>query len=236
MPLDRFYLQGMLEEGREVSLQDAEAHHLAHVLRCAIGETVELVDGKGSLAKATIRSIDKRKAILRIDSVQKMAALPPQILLGVPLLRPSKLEWIVEKGTELGVDTFLFYPSDKGENKDLSPRHLERLSALSIAAIKQSGRLFLPHLEILAHFHDLFTKKATIFYGDPNTTSSSLQTAAFPALFITGPESGFSETEYALLKSQGQAIRLSEHVLRAETAPIAAASLLGWKKILSHSS
>ncbi len=235
MPLDRFYLPAPLKLGSEVFLEETELHHLVHVLRCQVGETIELIDGKGSLAKGSICSIDKKRALLRLDALQKQPASPPQILLGVPLLRPSKLEWIVEKGTELGVDSFLFYPSERGENKEPSAHQFQRLTTLCIAAMKQSGRLFLPHLEKLAHFSDLFKKEASIFYGDPHVSSPSLPEELFPALFVTGPESGFSENEYALLKSKGEAILLSEHVLRAETAPITAASLLGWKKILLHS-
>lgn len=233
MPCNRFYLNGPIEKG-EVFLEGDELHHLAHVMRMREGEELELVNGKGVLAEAKLIKLDKKKARLDIQGIKKRASHPPQILLGLPLLRPSKLEWILEKGTELGVDAFLLYPSDLGEKKGFSSHQLERMGALLIAAMKQSGRLFLPSLEALPHLDNLLKKEAFIMYGDTRDSSSALQEIVFPALFITGPESGFSEKEYALLEEKGKGIRLAEHILRAETAPLAAASLLSWKKLLSR--
>jgi 16S rRNA (uracil1498-N3)-methyltransferase len=232
MPFNRFYLENALIANAQVSLEGSELHHLAHVMRVQEGENVELINGKGSLAQATLISLNKKKALLTIQKVEKTIPKLPQILLGIPLLRLSKLEWIVEKGTELGVDSFLFYPSELGEKKRLSPHQLERLESLLISAIKQSGRLFRPHLEILSQFTDLLKKEASIFFGDIRASSSPLEEVKFPVLFISGPESGFSKEEYSLLEKQGTGIQLNEHILRAETAPLTAASLLGWKKII----
>lgn len=233
MPFNRFYLDQQLHPEEEVFLIDSEHHHLAHVMRLAVGETVELVNGKGALAKAKLESLDRKKAKLLIESVEKAPESLPQILLAVPFLRPSKLEWIVEKGSELGVDSFLFYPAEKGDKKNYSSNQTERLQTLAIAAMKQSGRLFLPHFEFLARFSDLFEKKVSILYGDTRPSALALEKVEFPILFITGPESGFSNSEYAELDQKAASVKLGPYVLRTETAPLAAASILGWKKILT---
>ncbi len=232
MPFDRFYLPSPFDDNESVSIEGAELHHLAHVMRVKVGEEVELINGKGTLAKAKLISLEKKRALLSLENVTKTKASPPQILLGIPLLRPSKLEWIVEKGTELGVDSFLFYPSELGEKKGLTAHQLERLESLAISAMKQSGRLFLPHVEILAHFQDLFKKECSFLYGDTRPSAVPFEHISFPALFISGPESGFSKKEYILLEQHGQGVQLNPSILRAETAPITAASLLGWKKLL----
>ncbi len=231
MPCHRFYLPLSLDPQTEVYLEGTELHHLAHVMRVREGEEVELINGKGVLAQAKLIRLDKKKALFTIEKVFKIPAATPQILLGVPLLRPSKLEWIVEKGTELGVDSFLFYPSELGEKKGLSAHQLERLESLLISATKQSGRLFLPHIEILSSFQDLFKKEVFIYFGDTKT-SCSFEATNFPVLFITGPESGFSKQEYQVLQQQAQGVKLNEYVLRAETAPLTAASILAWKKCI----
>lgn len=236
MPVDRFYLEDPLNTHTEVFLEGAELHHLAHVMRVKEGELVELVNGKGAFAEAKVRSLDKKKGVLFIEKTHKTASLPPQILLAVPLLRPSKLEWIVEKGTELGVDAFLFYSSEKGDKKDLSAHQIDRLHTLAVSAMKQSGRLFLPHFEILAHFSELFQKNLSILYGDTRSSASPLDAIPFPVLFVTGPESGFSSKELNLLETNGLGVSLSPHILRAETAPLAAATLLSWKKIILDTS
>ena len=145
-------------------------------------------------------------------------------------MRTSKLEWVVEKGTELGIDTFLFYRATHSEQEELFPRHMERLRTLAIAALKQSGRLYLPSFEIVPNLTSLFVQEALCLFGDiqaeqPIDLKSLRQIPA--VLFITGPEKGFSPEEIALLGHKGQGVRLSAHILRAETAPIAAASILG---------
>jgi 16S rRNA (uracil1498-N3)-methyltransferase len=232
MPFDRFYVETSLFSSSQTVLEKTELHHLAHVMRIRVGETIELIDGKGTLAKATVASLDKKKALLTIEEIiSQEPATTPKILLGIPLLRPSKLEWILEKGTELGVDAFLIYPADFSDKKTLSQSVLERLQMLMISAIKQSGRLFLPSLSLLSHFSHLFTTEATILYGDTRNSAKKINTFPFPILFITGPESGFSQEEYALLEKKGTGIQLNEHTLRAETAPLTAASLLAWHKL-----
>lgn len=228
MPHNRFYTPHSLATER-LSLEGPEYHHMVHVMRLCPGETIELINGRGELAQATIFSLHKKEAQLHILKYQKHSPSPSQISLGIPLLRPSKLEWIIEKGTELGVDSFLFYPADLGEKQTLSPKHLERLRLLTIAAIKQSGRLFLPHLEILS-LSTLLTRSPSLYYGDPN--GSPLQSPTFPLLFITGPESGFSEAESLQLQQTAQGVRLSPFTLRTETAPLAAASIFAWQQLL----
>lgn len=235
MPFDRFYVPSPLSS--QTVLEGAELHHLAHVMRVRVGETVELINGQGMLAKATVLSLDKKKALLAIEEiVSQEISSPPKILLGIPLLRPSKLEWIFEKGTELGVDAFLIYPADFSDKKTLSQSVLERLHILMISAMKQSGRLFLPSLTVLSQFSHLFQTRATILYGDTRKGAQKINTFSFPILFITGPESGFSQNEYTLLEEKALGVQLNEHTLRAETAPLTAASLLAWHKLYGASS
>ena len=232
MPFNRFYLNDSIHSPSQTFLEGPELHHLAHVMRVRVGETIELINGKGLLAKATVLSLEKTKVLLKIEEiVRSEPLLPPKILLGIPLLRPSKLEWIIEKGTELGVDAFLIYPATLSDKKTLSQSVLERLHTLTISAMKQSGRLFLPQLTVFSQFSSLFTTDATILYGDTRSCAQKINTFSFPILFITGPESGFSKEEYTLLEQKGTGVQLNEHTLRAETAPLTAASLLAWQKL-----
>lgn len=229
MPFDRFYLQNPFSVGSQVFLEGNEHHHLAHVMRISVGEEIELVNGEGALARALLVQLDKKKALLEIKKVEQIPRKPPQILLAIPFLRAAKLEWVLEKGAELNVDSFLLYPADLGEKKELSAHQLERLHSLLISSMKQSGRLFLPHLECAAQFSDLFKKEAFFLYGDTRSAAPLLDRVDFPVVFVSGPESGFSQREHELLEQKGQGVKLSRFILRAETAPLAAAALLSWK-------
>lgn len=229
MPADRFFVAGTLYPS--LALTGAEFHHLK-VMRINPGEEIEVVNGKGAFAKAIVHSIDKQRAQLDLSEIQQQQPQPASFILGIPFMRPSKLEWILEKGTEIGVDAFYLYPAEHSEKLQLSDHQLERFQHVTVSALKQSGRLFLPSLEILASFKELFATEGTHLYGDvtpqaPNLLHVKLERTV---LFMTGPERGFSAKEVDILQQKAQGVSLSPHILRAETAPIVAASVLSLLK------
>jgi 16S rRNA (uracil1498-N3)-methyltransferase len=223
MPAERFFISADLSG--TVSLEGPELHHLAHVMRIRVGEQVELVNGKGALAQAKLTALSKHTAILEVLSTSQSPIPPPTRLLGIPLMRLSKLELIVEKGTELGADAFLLYPAQYSDKEELSANQLERLHHIAISSMKQCGRLDLPSLRLLSRFEDLFTSPLLYLFGDTRPTATSIPPHD-AVLFITGPEKGFSPTELNLLDQKAQGIHLHKNILRAETAPLAALCLL----------
>ena len=228
MPADRFFHDGPLQQGATIELTGPEHHHLARVMRISIGEEIELINGRGALAHATLQDLNKRSAachLLKVATIHRPAA---QTILAIPLMRPSKLELIVEKGTELGADAFHFYPADHSEKPSLSENGLERLQNLILSAVKQSGRLFLPSIELLPNLEHILKASGSHFYGDVNpdaATLASIETGK-ETIFITGPERGFSDREEKLLKEKAQGVKLNHNILRAETAPLAAIAIL----------
>ena len=219
MPADRFYVDADLT-GR-LSLVGAEHHHLAHVMKVRLGEEIEVVNGRGALAKAKVLAISKHDAQLEVLSSSQTPLSPPLLTLAIPLMRPVKLELIIEKCTELGADAFWFYPAHFSEKGDLSPHQQERIKLIAISAMKQCGRLDLPALKTLARFEDLFTTPANHLFGDTRV-KGPFSPPKGPSVFITGPERGFSEQELELLDKKAIGVCLHRNILRAETAPIAA--------------
>ncbi len=220
MPAERFYVDADLKD--LVTIEGPEQHHLVHVMRTRIGDTVELVNGRGSLANAQVISISKRDATLEVLTTSN-SPLPPQLLtLAIPLMRPAKLELVVEKCTELGANAFWFYPAQHSEKDDLSEHQQERLKFIAISAMKQCGRLDLPELKILSRFEEIFTSPAIYLFGDTRPNGTLIQTDE-KIVFTTGPERGFSEKELKILDQKAQSVRLHQNILRAETAPIVAA-------------
>lgn len=221
MPAERFFIDAELSG--TVHLEGQEHHHLAHVMRIREGEIIELVNGRGALAQAKVLLISKPKTSLEILEI-KIEPLPlPKLFLAIPYLRMSKLEWVIEKGTELGADAFYLYPADYSEKGDFSPHQLQRLTHIAISALKQSGRLDLPKIE-LQTLDKLLALPCRHYFGDTREEASSLR-FEFPALFITGPERGFSPDELLLLESKALGVKLHRNILRAETAPLLIAAL-----------
>ncbi len=221
--MERFYLRQQYSPLTIVHLSGSEHHHLK-VMRIRPSDEVELVNGEGDLATAHVESIDKEHTALQILYVSKKDPPDRRVLLGVPLMRPSKLEWVIEKGTEIGADSFFLYPADNSTQEVLSDHQIERLGNIMISALKQSKRLYLPHLEVLPHLETLLKKEGQIYYGDPK--GKPIQDLSGNILFITGPESGFSKNEYILLAQVGKGICLNANILRAETAPLVALSVI----------
>jgi len=233
MPANRFFYPGPLVQDETIQLTEAEHHHL-RVMRIETGEEVEIINGKGALATATLIEMQKHSASCQIVEVVQHPSPKRQCALVIPLMRPSKLEWIVEKATELGADVLSFYAADFSEKIQLSSNQLERLHNLCLSALKQSGRLYLPMIEEFPSLQRAMIEEATYYFGD--TTGDGISLLKAPCgphrtALITGPERGFSPKELELLARSAQGVSLSAHILRAETAPIAGISLLALKNL-----
>jgi len=173
MPSERFYLDADLSSGT-LCLQGAEFHHLAHVMRIRVGEEIELVNGRGALATARVTALSKQVATVVLLSVSQTPLPKPHLLLAVALMRPSKLEELIEKCTELGADAFWLYPAQHSDRRDLSLHQWERLTHIAIAAMKQCGRLDLPPLKMFARLEDLFDAPYSYFFGDTRPQAKTI--------------------------------------------------------------
>jgi 16S rRNA (uracil1498-N3)-methyltransferase len=150
--------------------------------------------------------------------------------------KPNRLDTIIEKGTELGVDEFWLFPGVLSYKKELFPQQMERTLAITIAAIKQSGRLFLPKIRLFPPIERWEKFTSLSFFGDLSEHAIPFHQAAmkihkdrYPLIFITGPESGFSTNEVATLHQLGSiGVTLHRYILRTDTATIAGLSILNY--------
>jgi len=209
-------------------IDGSEFHHLAHVLRGKAGDEIELVNGRGDIASARIEKMDKKSASLRILHLENHPKPYPLLFAAIAFLRMEKLDWAIEKATELGADTIVLFPAEHCEKKQISDHQIERLRHLSIAAMKQCGRLYLPTINIFSSLEKVLEIDAYALFGDVDPNASLLEKIPNKSqiLFITGPERGFSNREEILLKQKAKGVRLHLNILRAETAPIVALSIL----------
>lgn len=224
MPAERFYIDADLTG--TLLLEGTEHHHLAHVMRIRVGQEIELVNGRGALATVKVTALTKHDATLAVLSASQTPVPEPKRILAIPFMRLSKLEFIIEKCTELGADAFWLYSAQHSDKGDLSEHQLERLIHIAIAAMKQCGRLDLPSLKIVPHFADLFGSPFTYLFGDTRPNAKQIIPSE-KIVFISGPEKGFSEKELKLLDQHATGVCLHRNILRAETAPIAAICAFG---------
>jgi 16S rRNA (uracil1498-N3)-methyltransferase len=222
MPADRFYLDQPLTS--PLIIHGEELHHL-HVMRIRSGEKIEIVNGRGELVEAQVEGIDKKEATLKIVSHVKKQPPTQKIILAQALPRFSALEWVVEKGTELGVTEFWLFPGNLSEKTSLTPTQLQRLQMMTISALKQCGRLFLPQILIKPPLVEWQKIEGSLFYGDVQGTAPLAGPFLDRVFFIIGPEKGLASTEIEKLQTLGaKAISLHVNTLRTETAAIAALS------------
>jgi len=233
MPENRFFIPEPLIN--ELEMPKEELHHLL-VMRKKIGDPIEIVNGRGELAIGTIVNLGRNGAKVRIDQVKT----PPEtethpLILAQALPRFNRLEIIIEKGVELGISAFWLFPAARSEKKSLSAQQKRRLEQISIAALKQCGRLDLPPILEKPTLKQWSEGRATKFFGDLNPAAPpfwhclqniSLQNEG--ALFFIGPESGFTEEEEHYLKSGlgAMGVKLHANILRVDTAAIVAISYL----------
>lgn len=231
MPSYRFFLDSSFEKGHRLQFKDDEYKHIVKVMRLGIEDTLEIVNGKGILCQASITEIAKHTVTCQVQLVHQELEHRPKFIIAQSLLRPSSLELICEKNTELGVMELWFFPAEYSEKRDLSTNQLERLHRHMVSAVKQSGRLFLPSLRFFSSLNDALSQANYQFlYGDLTKKAVKLQEAidsAVTPVFFIGPEKGFTNEELDLLYKKAKGVSLGLHTLRAETASIAASSLLG---------
>ena len=233
MPIDRFYLDSPLEQQARVTLSSQEHHHLARVTRSQVGDEVELINGNGTLALAKVLDIQKSKATLLVTSALNETPTKFPIIIAQAIPRLNRLETIVEKSTELGMDELHLFPGKLSEKKDLKENQLERLSKIAVSAAKQSGRLFVPSITIHPPIKNWKPKDLPLYFGDLSDQAPPMlkQWDKSPPekglIFVIGPESGLHDEEILRLKElNGIGVKLHQNILRTDTAPLAVLSII----------
>ncbi len=233
MPVERFFVDSQLMQNEELTLSDQEFHHLAHVTRAKVGDIVELVNGRGALASAQVKRIEKKQAILKIEDAVHSLKPSVEVILAQAIPRINRLDFILEKGTELGMSQIWLFPASQSERKELTQHQIERMRTITVSAIKQCGRLYLPEIVLKPPLAQWKKPEQLSFFGDLDPSAPFLneiwRKEAFieSVLFYIGPESGFTSDEIIKLCALGATgVRLHANILRADTAALAALSIL----------
>jgi len=220
------------------TLSADESKHIKKSLRLKTGDFIWITDGKGTLAKATLTNILKESCTAEIIErnfydISKKRKLHLAV---APTKNPDRMEWMVEKAVEIGVDKISFIICDRSERKHLD---LNRLQRVAVSALKQSKGIWLPELKIISLFQFLNDYKAInadkfiAYCNDKETVIkiANIKIQQNDAIFLIGPEGDFTPQEILFAKENGfQQISLGEKILRTETAALFATC---WFSIIS---
>lgn len=236
MPADRYFTREPLAKGGVIELIDKEHSHLARVMRAQPGDSIEVVNGKGELGQGRVVEIGKKGARIEIEMVAREEAPKFRLAIYQGIPRQNRLDTVMEKCTELGMTDLYLFPAVKSERLDLNENQLERCENVLIAAMKQSGSLWLPKLTFLGPIGEWKSLPLATFHGDLSADAKVLTVSLREvdpkdgAAVIIGPEAGLTKGEEKKVQSLGsRGVKLHMNVLRTDTAPIVALSMIcGW--------
>ena len=236
MRLTRVHVPGPLTAGRHHTIDGDAANHIARVLRLRQGDPLTLFDGRGGDYAARVEEIRKGAVIVSVAEPSPVARESPlPITLAQGVSRGERMDWVVQKATELGVTRIIPVLTERSLVRlDAQQAQRKRLhwQAIAVAACEQSGRDRIPPLDAPLTLTELVGKadsRATRVLLSPTGSwrvADLLRTEAGIVVLI-GPEGGLAEAEQrAALTAGFLAVRLGPRVLRTETAAVAALTLL----------
>jgi 16S rRNA (uracil1498-N3)-methyltransferase len=233
----RFYCPTTLASGQSLALPETAARHV-QVLRLQPGVRITLFNGAGGEFDAVITRIGRSEVLANVEAhrdVEREA--PREIHLAVGMPANERMDWLVEKATELGAASIQPLVVDrsvlklKGERADRRRAHWQ---AIAIAACEQCGRNRVPPVHEINDYVPWLAQRqsngATPLLLSPNAQSQALRHFAQQqgaALFLSGPEGGLTPAEEdAAIASGFTPVSLGSRILRAETAALAALASL----------
>ncbi len=236
--MNRFFVSPAEVGGDNIIITGANLTHIRLSLRLRVGEQVALCDGAGNDYICVLDKISDTEAVARVVDVMRSGAEPKcHINLFFALPKGDKAELIIEKAVELGVAEITPFISSRcisrPDAKALAKKNI-RWQALSQAAAKQSGRGIVPIVNETVSYENAlclakkYEKCLFFFENAENKTITGEHAKCASLALFTGAEGGFStkEVEQAALLPNVEVLTLGTRILRCETAPLAALSVL----------
>ena len=229
----RIYLDKKLNLDLDLILEKEDAHYLTNVMRLREGDNLFLFNSKDGEFKGEIIAFDKKnikvKLISKIENINK----PGKISLIFSLIKSSKLDYLIQKCTEVGIKSFYPVSSEKSVAKNLNIQRTEKIIKESC---EQSNQLYLPAIhsvEKLEKKLKSLDKNSIVFFADINSSNKKIEEVIknnknCEFYLLIGPEGDFSLKEIDLLNSMSNCIPISlgHNILRSETAAVVGLAIL----------
>lgn len=234
--MPRFFMEAELNVDHTVELTETVFHHWVKVLRAQIGETATLFNGQGGEYEVTLSDVAKKSASVQVTAFNPTNRTPViRTLLGQVMSKGDRMDYAIQKAVELGVSEIQLLTSERCEMRlkyDRDQKKLDHWQGIAIAACEQCGMNLVPKiLAPLSLEKWLESERAeTKLVLAPNKDETNpLNNAKSNIALLIGPEGGLSEAEIQAANNAGFVNWcIGERVLRTETAPVVALSILNY--------
>lgn len=236
----RFFVEGAREVGGIVEITGADAHKIEHVLRLAQGDRIVVIDSTARTFAAAISGLGRivRASLVEeiLDDRVRPSALRIDVAQAVP--KGQRMDFVIEKGTELGVETFAPFFCERSIGRAVGAEKLARWRRISRVAAQQSGRKNVPAIldpvafqTIAARFGEYDVVLFAWELAEPaplHRRLAEVLPAAGRVLVVVGPEGGFTHAEAELAGGVGATMLwLGSRVLRTDTAALVLLAVIG---------
>lgn len=231
----RIYFSNKIHSDLIAPLTKDQSHYIKDVMRLKLGDNLSVFNTQGEW-NATIEKYEKGSAYIKILDKARDKENEKNIWLAFSPIKQNPLNFIIQKGTELGVQKFIPILSERTIVKDIN---IERVKKIIVESAEQSNRISIPqinNLEPLKFFLSQFPKNGCLVFCDINCNKSELKNILLkkidgPICILVGPEGDFSESERQLIIDLKQtcSLSLASNILRSETAAIAAVTIVNFQ-------
>ena len=235
--MNRFYIEAELNTGNTIELTESVFHHWVRVLRAKEQEQAIFFNGKGGEYRVTLTEINKKNAFVSVDHFEPADRTPPfKVVLGQVMSKGDRMDYAIQKATELGVTTIQLLTSERCEMRlkyDRDQKKIDHWQSVAIAACEQCGMNIVPKILAPLRLEDWFKSDlpTTKLVLAPNRNQVDvLNNVSKDLALLIGPEGGLSEAEINAANAVGfENWCIGSRVLRTETAPVVALAILNYR-------
>jgi len=239
MRLTRVHVDVELQTGRRLTVEGSAGNHISRVLRLRVGDALTLFNGQGGEYAGSIDEIRRDTVVVSILERRDVDRESPcQLTLAQGISRGERMDWVVQKATELGVWQIAPIFTERSIvqlDERQASRKLQHWRSIAIAACEQSGRNRVPQITQPVGLYELLEKRtssgtALLLSPGAPLRIADMASAGTQITVLIGPEGGLADVEQqAAVKAGFTPVRLGPRVLRTETAAVCALTLLQQK-------
>ena len=228
----RLYFPDKIQSDLSSHLTNEQTHYVKDVMRLKIGDKLSIFNTLGEW-NAAIESYEKNGAKIKIMEKVRDKDNEKNIWLAFSPIKQNPLNFVIQKGTELGVRKFIPILSDRTIVREVN---IERIKKIIVEASEQSNRISVPEInkpDSLKFFLSIFPKNGCLIFCDINSNQNNLKNifekkVDGPVCILIGPEGDFSENERKMIIDHNQtySISLAKNILKSETAALSAITIV----------
>ena len=228
----RLYFPDKIQSDLSSHLPKEQTHYVKDVMRLKIGDKLSIFNTLGEW-NAIIESYEKNGAKIKIMEKVRDKDNEKNIWLAFSPIKQNPLNFVIQKGTELGVRKFIPILSDRTIVREVN---IERIKKIIVEASEQSNRISVPEInkpDSLKNFLSIFPKNGCLIFCDINSNQNNLKNifekkVDGPVCILIGPEGDFSENERKMIIDHNQtySISLAKNILKSETAALSAITIV----------